>query len=252
MDQRPQGQKGQALVETAIVMPLYVFLMLGLLQLGLMHQARLMVKYAAYKAVRAGALTDADVTEMQRAALGVLLPLISKKSSGTELVKPVTGPMSMGTKWMWPSVQANRMFDAGGLQIAKVIICGPLKGDEPGGKKEVDFDDPKYANSGSWRKSEATKLRIQVTFAYRMPIPFANAVIERIMWAQQLPSVLYLKHHATEVVRHGSDFARYNLAANMGVYAIPIRANYTMRMMSNVFPNRLPEKNQCVIPFSKK
>jgi len=250
MGQRPWGQTGQALVETAIVMPLYVFLMLGLLQLGLMHQARLMVKYAAYKAVRAGSLSDADKTVMERAALGVLLPLISKNDSGTEDIKPVTGPLSMGEKWAWPSVQANK---SAGIKIATVTICGPLKGDEPGGKKEVDFDDPKYANAGTWRKSEATKLRVQVTFMYRMPIPFANAVIERIMWAQQLPSVLYLKKNPGEVTRYGADYTAYNRAANQDhVYAIPIRANYTMRMMSNVFPDRLPESNKCVIPFSKK
>ncbi len=37
------------MVETAIVMPLFVFIMLGTLQLGLMHQAHAMTKYAAYK-----------------------------------------------------------------------------------------------------------------------------------------------------------------------------------------------------------
>ena len=38
---------GQAMVESAIILPMYVFLMLGLLQLGLMHQAQTLTKYAA-------------------------------------------------------------------------------------------------------------------------------------------------------------------------------------------------------------
>ena len=68
-------QSGQAAVETAIVMPLFVFIILGLLQLGLMHQAHLMAKYASYKAVRAGSLNRGDKEVMRRAALAVLLPL---------------------------------------------------------------------------------------------------------------------------------------------------------------------------------
>ena len=39
---------GQAFVETAITMPLFVFVILGTLQLGLMHQAHALTKYAAY------------------------------------------------------------------------------------------------------------------------------------------------------------------------------------------------------------
>ena len=71
-------------------MPLFVFIILGLLQLGLMHQAHLMAKYASYKAVRAGSLNRGDKAVMRRAALAVLLPLTT--GTGRDpLVKNVNG-----------------------------------------------------------------------------------------------------------------------------------------------------------------
>src|SRR5688572_13227446 len=75
--QGPRGPRGQAAVETAIVMPLFVFTLLGLLQLGLLHQARLLTKYAAYKAVRSGSINRAKVDVMENAAIAVMLPMLS-------------------------------------------------------------------------------------------------------------------------------------------------------------------------------
>src|ERR1700690_648998 len=75
-----RAQSGQAVVETAIVMPLFTFLLLGLLQITLMHQARLMTRYAAYKAARAGSIDSAKMHRMEQAALSVLVPLIAKNA----------------------------------------------------------------------------------------------------------------------------------------------------------------------------
>lgn len=251
-------ESGQAAVESALVLPLFVFLLLGILQLGLMHQARLVTKYAAYKAVRAGALHNANVDKMERAALAVLLPLVSRDGGGgAEFIKTVNSATDFQTKWSWPGVQGNRMLDAG-MKYAEVTICGPLSNEFPGNPEEVDFDDPANTASDDWGQGQRTKLRVQVTFNYRMPIPFANLVIFNIMRARDVPSVLMLgrvtaaeRSSVTSTRRLGSQStpaARYNSAAAGGVYITPIRATYTMRMQSNLYPqaNPLPSDNQCV------
>ena len=51
---------GQALVESALTLPLLVFMVLGTLQLFMMLHARIMTQYAAYKAVRAGSLVSSS------------------------------------------------------------------------------------------------------------------------------------------------------------------------------------------------
>ncbi len=240
------------MVESAIVLPMYVFLMLGILQLGLMHQAKALTKYAAYKAVRAGALNNARVKEMERAALAVLLPLTSWQVGGVENIAPVNGFGAYSAKW--GRFALNRMLEPPFMKVAKVDICGPVKGDLPSGAKEVEFDDPKVASGSGWEQHNRTKLRIQLTFNYRMPIPFANAVIHAMWLGQEVSSALRLgKRDLARIAAH-RDYAAYMAAARKGDYVMPIRAEYSMRMQSNIYVNKapIPDENNCVIPFSRR
>src|SRR5690349_5111099 len=98
-----------------------------------MHQARLLTKYAAYKAVRAGSLHNARVDRMERAALAVLLPLLSARAPGNdgiEYIRPVGSASEFQTKWN--EVLQNQMPGTS-LKYADVTICGPTKEDIPGG-----------------------------------------------------------------------------------------------------------------------
>ncbi|MCP3137497.1 TadE family protein [Pyxidicoccus xibeiensis] len=244
-------QSGQAAIESAVVLPLYVFLILGTLQLSLMHQARLMTKYAAYRAVRAGSLNHARVKPMERAALAALLPLVSRDAgNGVEHIQPVDGAERFLAKWrQWQEVRENVM--PGGLPVAEVTVCGPLARDMPTGVDQVDFDDPRWAGASGWHESMRTKLRVQVTFNYRMPIPFANMVIYSIAHHRSVPSMLRLERPRRASDPPASPQAAYDALASNGVYVLPIRATYTLRMQSNLFPRQdsLPEKNRCVFPF---
>jgi hypothetical protein len=249
-----RGQEGQAAIESAIVLPLYVFLILGILQLGLMHQARLLTKYAAYKAVRAGALHHASMQKMERAALAVLLPMVSRDTGGGEHIKPVHQAEDFAAKWRWPEVSANRMREAD-LPYVHVTICGPTSQEFPSNVREVPFDAPAYTVNQDWQQGQRTKLRVQVTFNYRMPIPFANQVIWFAARNREVPLVLRMgkaegPERPLKDARGGDTYSRL---ADHGVYVQPIRATYTMRMQSNFLPRKaghaLPEKNSCVFPF---
>lgn len=79
-------KKGQALIESAIIIPLMTFVILGVLQLAMVQHARLMTEYAAFNAARAGIVWNADRFVMENAAILSLLPtyegLISESSAG--------------------------------------------------------------------------------------------------------------------------------------------------------------------------
>jgi hypothetical protein len=261
-------ESGQTLVETALTMPLFVFVILGTLQLGLMHQAHAMTKYAAYKAVRAGALRSAKMDSMERAAVAVLLPMISWQDNGIETVMPITSVTKYAEKV--ELLRPNRMWD-GGLKYVQVKICGPTKqnarltqGINSVAQKagsEVQFDAPRDVNALDWKSSETTKLRIEVTFNYRLVIPFANMVIYWITRGQEdseLLWVLKLGEEQTELKNQLlSERAQYDMMARAHLgYVLPIRANYTMRMMSDLYPDKsgfeLPSSNTCEIPFAKQ
>src|SRR5436190_5331495 len=61
------GERGQATVEAALVLPLITLLLLGVVQIGLLVRSEVLVTHAAREAVRAAAV-DADPEAAQRAA----------------------------------------------------------------------------------------------------------------------------------------------------------------------------------------
>src|SRR5512146_2223586 len=77
MRRTPQHDSGQALVESALTLPLTIFLILGTLQLFLALQARSLAEYAAFRATRAGSVNNGDCTRMVHAAIGALMPSIT-------------------------------------------------------------------------------------------------------------------------------------------------------------------------------
>ncbi|MCA9665843.1 MAG: pilus assembly protein [Myxococcales bacterium] len=69
-----RDESGQAVVESAIVIPLMTFLILGVIQLVMMQHARIMTEYAAFNAARAGIVWNADRIIMENAAIISLMP----------------------------------------------------------------------------------------------------------------------------------------------------------------------------------
>ena len=66
---RMQGERGQATVEAALVLPLVTLLLLAVVQVGLLVRTEVLVTHAAREAVRAAAV-DADPQAAIRAATG--------------------------------------------------------------------------------------------------------------------------------------------------------------------------------------
>jgi hypothetical protein len=82
-------QRGQALVEAAIVMPLMVFLILAVIQLVMMQHAKIMTEYAAFSACRAGIVWNADPGVMQSAAIISLMPTYQGMFDESDLGNPL-------------------------------------------------------------------------------------------------------------------------------------------------------------------
>ena len=245
-------QRGQVVVETAIVMPLFVFIILGLLQLGLMHQAHLMAKYASYKAVRAGALNRGDKVVMRRAALSVLLPMTTGQGRDP-LVKNVTG----SSRYLnaYNDVVRSRDGYDNGVDIAKITICNPTTRDVG---SQVDFDDPEdigeNANGPSWGRFMRTRLAIQIQFNFRLVIPFANMVLWNIVYGQENLAMLRVLRIGTRrkpLNQYLANERQIVSLARQGKYILPIRTNYSMRMFSNFKGGQLNSGNFCIIPWRR-
>lgn len=86
---RGSDESGQALVESALVTPLMVFLILGVIQLAMIQHAKIMSEYAAFNAARAGIVWNADPFIMESAATISLLPVQGNLLQEGDLLNPM-------------------------------------------------------------------------------------------------------------------------------------------------------------------
>lgn len=171
-----RNESAQAMVETAIVCPMVIFFMLGVIQLGMMQQARLMVEYAAFNAARAGSVWNMSQWHMHRAAELSLVPTrpafpIAGGVVGSSTTGNVTGRIenfgNLAASYA-ETVVANMLPMFGDKRLIHIDILNPTEV-HFSDKEELDFDDPGLRHQ--------TQLSIRLTYFYRMKIPFANWVI---------------------------------------------------------------------------
>lgn len=250
-------------------MPLFVFFILGILQLGLIAQARVVAKYAAYRAARVGAINNADPAAIKAAAILHLLPVLVNNS---EVIMPTGSATEVLSKFVQHNTVDNMIPGAGSM--VSTVICAPLKDDLAGGgshsignagisarggkgnDNEADFDDPAnqagaedFTTGGdSLRRYKRMRLVVQVQLMYRMPIPFANWVIVKSYLGTNVPSVLMMPNKGGSPKSSAGQVGRVYAAENLGAYVLPINVSYAMRMQSNFFKNKfaLPTSNKCV------
>lgn len=175
------GQRGQVAVETAIVLPLFLACVLGLVQLALLQQARLLTEYAAYHAARAGIVWNGDPGAMKDAAIFALAP--------TACPTRVPGAASLcgvgggADPWLHQAagvaaLQALSLLDGAltfpGVHVHILNPHWPTHQDafDVGpDRDELDFD----------RTDDATRaanvLTIQVQYWFELKIPFVDWVI---------------------------------------------------------------------------
>lgn len=238
------GESGQVEAETAIVLPAVVFLLLGLIQMGLMSQARIFAKLSAYRAVRTGALRAVKLDLMEKAAVAAALPVLAYRSGNADTLGRTDNATNWMKKWAHPGfgmMPSNRMVDAPSLKYVEVTVCGPTQQqvqegvyNAEGGGRVVAFDNVKISSKGI-----TTKLRVRTVLNYRLFIPFANWVIYRMWRGKKITKELRLD--SRDFVMPGINFDRYELAANMGVYVVPIESFYSMKLHSDVPLDRLPD-----------
>jgi hypothetical protein len=79
--------RGQAALEAALTLPLILLAALGIVQLALLQQARLLLGAAAFGAVRSGVVWGGDPQRMRDAARFTLLPLLEAPTDGAALTR---------------------------------------------------------------------------------------------------------------------------------------------------------------------
>lgn len=249
---RSRREAGQAAVESALVLPLVLFMILGTLQLFMMLQARVMAEYATYRAVRAGSVNHGNCEAMNHAAIAALIPTFRRATSPAEL-GAAFGAVKDNT------FGADYTLSSGTSIADHPIVWiyreRPLMGQVPA-IEDRDFD----------HAFDEEPMQLQATMVYWFPmrIPFADWVIARIVMAQMgienyvaMNPLMPAQNANWEVSGTGqpahmngifSDvYTRMRTDLSGGVYVFPIRANHTMRMMTPAKQHHFQQQN-CFTP----
>jgi len=218
-------------VEAALTLPLTIFLLLGILQLFQLLQARVMAEYAVFRAVRVGSTNHAQCRPMMDAALLTLLPafrtFMGRNGGGSPGAQLAQEFQAHGFN---SNYQYNDPYALGTMRTGNMrgsILLMERSFTQPTGLAgELDFDAP----------GRLQRLTVTLTFWYPMRIPFANWVISKMVLGYQAVNPLMTPQTANWQ-RNGLNGWAATVAARAaaGELIMPVSATYSMRMMSPVY-----------------
>lgn len=206
-------QRGQSLVEFVIVVPVFLFLLLGLFQFMLIYRAKATLDYAALEAARNGALHGAKIGAIRTGLARGLTPLYATGTGTTDLL----------------TARAEAEHEARVFSTIEIISPTQAAWDEFA-ERQYDgrpalpndglaFRDASIGSSGV-NVQDANVLKIRVMHYYPMIVPFVDRVI------QGLSNLVQGDWRDTVRLRGDplGDYAR-----------IPIEASAIVRMQSPIY-----------------
>jgi len=221
-----RGQRGQAAVETALTMPLALFVILGTLQLFLMLNARIMAEYAVFRATRAGSVNVGDCRSMTHSAIAAVLPTFARVHNAGDLVTAFT--IRQSNNYL-PGVD-------GGLRMGAIVWIQRQLDRTPQRDHKDSFDD-------RWIADSRVELLVDMVFWFPMKIPFANWIIARSYLAA-VGAFPYMAMNPlsptanAKWLKQGSSPASSRVIGELrtrvlrGQYDFPIRTSHRLRMMT--------------------
>jgi hypothetical protein len=220
--------RGASMVEFIIVLPVLLLLCLGIVQLGLLYQAKSTLDYATLQAARAGALDHGRKEAMRSGLARGLAPLFTHSSG---LVGQQQGLLYAST---------IELVKPGACQI-DVINPTPAAlqdfgrtGEYPGAtNREIPNDTLSFRNTTPGPNSglsiqDANLLKIRVTFCYAMYVPFANRTIFSLMNA--IDDLYSTGEPGNGLPR--SPNSCYALSTVEGSWRIPLQSEAIVRMQT--------------------
>jgi hypothetical protein len=241
-----------------------VFMILGIIQLGMMHQARLMTEYAAYRAVRAGIVNHGDCDLMKESAYMSVLPTLGPPATGGP-GRVDTLTRAMDVFWTYKLDPRNQTYLPTALPRIRLEVLNPKKSQLASlfstygshmNQREIDYDDIRDATV-----IEGNLLSVRITYFYNMRIPFANWLMHSFFMGREylrdLRGVQFevqkaggqfaTKYLEDRGATKGADYVQMRQLANSGTFVIPLISTYSMRMQSNLLNNGTYGPGKCAI-----
>ncbi len=202
---RGRRQRGAAIVEATIALPLLLVVLLAVIQFGFVYQAKATLNHAALQTARAGAVANATPAALRHGLARGLAPLTSPDAS------------LQGVAAFVARLEGELLTDA------RIRILNPTReafddfAVEIDGVRELPNDrlharDTRLGASGGLNIQDANLLRVEVTYGYELKVPLVNGFLSRLL----------------RLTRDGDAFHQQLLRRNR----LPVTSTATVRMQS--------------------
>lgn len=227
---RARGRaRGVTVTEFAIISPLALLLVMGLVQVGFMLVAKQVVNEAAFIAARAGAMNNGSETSMKIAAGKALIPFYQDATNASDngRITAAVGNATVDLAQPW-NLKIDRLnptpaaFDDFGLSDGK-------------GKTYIPNDSLEYRRYIAGAKSglsiqDANALKVRVTYAYELKVPLMKAVFKSVMCGLGTGVDGFGNDSVFNKLASVEDCARYYVRGR-----VPIVAYATVQMQSPAY-----------------
>lgn len=167
-------QRGAAIVEAVIALPILLVVVLGSIQFGLIYEAKATLNHASLQAARAGAVSNAQPDAIRRGLARGLAPLYSPESSLQGFASTVA------------------RIDAALITDARIRILNPTReafadfSEKIDGVREIPNDRLHARSTAIGAQSrlniqDANLLKVEITYGYELKVPLVSWFISRVL-----------------------------------------------------------------------
>ncbi len=178
-------QSGQSMVEFIVVGPLVILLILLTIQAGMWYMAKLTLNNAVFMAARDGAASNASASAITSSLERGVIPFYQNVFQANDLARMAGARANVLADKVSYSVKSL------GHPLLKLDVLSPNRqafstfGIANGGTTYIPNDNLEFRTldrrGGTQTIRDANILRIKVTYAYELKVPFIGSLLKRVM-----------------------------------------------------------------------
>lgn len=174
---------GQAMTEFVIIIPVFVLLIFGAIQIAFIYSAKITLNYATFQAARVGANEHATYSAMRRGLVRGLAPLFTSTSDMSNVKDDIAAGIDSGGTRRSAVSEVDNYIRIIRLNPTAAALSPSSFGEVHDGtavRYEIPNDNlmyrPSTASAGV-SIQDANLLKIRVQYCYKLMVPIVNKII---------------------------------------------------------------------------
>ncbi len=236
------------MVETLIVVFLTLLILLGIVQFGLIYNAKTTLNYATFEAARSGAINYADRNAIEMGLARGLAPLYTSINAADGPLTRV-GAVQQAQTQVLQEIQQGQFACIERINPPVSAFTSGLAVADPTGKytgqKLIPNDHLKYRSKKTFNGlsiQDANLLKLRVTYCYPMIVPIISTAIQRLTGTAPATATPLATGQSQDAPTYGSIIPPGAFQANCFAQGrIPIVAQAIIRMQTPVKNDTFPQ-----------